>query len=164
MISRRERFPLLPCSGGLLVQALADAQLKLLLQHLCKRCTRVGKKVERRDIATIALKTVLEQISDGGQAAILVDVVMPSLITGIDTKVQALQSDTSMPQSPPAVSSQFAAGVIILTPDRAQKRSCTRGVFKHPEADCDRGTSPGDTLACTTGGQQQHAAELLPNY
>ncbi len=104
-ISRRERFPLLPCSGGLLVRALADAQLKLLLQHLCKRCTRVGKKVERRDIATIALKTVLEQISDGGQAAILVDVVTPSLITGIDTKVQALQSDTSMPQSPPAVSS-----------------------------------------------------------
>ena len=103
--SRREWLPLLPCSGGLLVRALADAQLKVLLQHLCKRCTRVGKKVERRDIATIALKTVLEQISGGGKAAILVDVVTPSLITGIDTKVRALQFDTSMPQRPPAVRS-----------------------------------------------------------
>lgn len=68
--------------------SLDEVQLRSLLQQLCERCTRAGKKVERRDIATIALKTVLEQISADAQVSILVDVVAPSMVKGIGAKVR----------------------------------------------------------------------------
>ena len=83
------RLPWTCRSGGVLVRALDEAQLKLLLEQLCERCTRAGKKGERRDIAAIGLKTVVGEISDDKQAATLVDVVTPTLIKGIASKVRA---------------------------------------------------------------------------
>jgi hypothetical protein len=77
-------------SLGVLAPRLEDAQLRDMLQKLCEKCTSSSKKEEEyRDIAVIGLKTVAQSVTDG-QADVLIDIVMPTLVASVAAKVGQL--------------------------------------------------------------------------
>lgn len=73
------------CSLGLLVKRVAEVRVGEMLDVLCEKLVN-GKKEAQRDIASIALKTSIAEISGGALAHVVVKVVTPKMLQGISSK------------------------------------------------------------------------------
>lgn len=78
---------LLLCSLGLLVKKVQPIQAERILDFLCTRLV-LGKKEHDRETASIALKTVVNEMSGPDLTTLVVKQVVPKLLLGMQSKVR----------------------------------------------------------------------------
>jgi cullin-associated NEDD8-dissociated protein 1 len=76
------------CSLGLLVRKVQANQSERILDFLCTHLVS-GRKEHDRETASIALKTVVNEISGTDLANLVVKQVVPKLLSGMQSKVSA---------------------------------------------------------------------------
>lgn len=78
----------LPCSLGILVRRVNDPSLELMVKQLTTKLLNPKKDADvQRETAAIGIKAVVQEVSNTGQAAVLVQHATGQLLAGVQREV-----------------------------------------------------------------------------